>query len=314
MPFLPPTYRLAAAALACAAAMLTATTAHASQQLGHTAAPSDPITCSFGPSITIAGDSPDYRAPADGVITALRTGNAGNFNTSLSLRVFRDEGTSIVGIARREVKLTASGNALADTRIPVEEGDRIGLTTTTGTGVVCVSTGTLSDAIRSFPGDPADGLAFPAAQIKGMRVNVSATFELDADRDGFGDDSQDGCATSAGTQGECPPPPPSSADTTPADPSSGPAPATDPAPANAPAPIEPATAPTVQPSSTTIAAAAACRIAPRKLRGLALKRAKRRIRKANCAVGRVRKARDAHGKLTVRRAKRAGTKVRLTVA
>jgi hypothetical protein len=35
------------------------------------------------------------------------------------------------------------------------------------------------------------------------RVNVAATIEPDADRDGFGDQSQDGCPTQAATHGAC---------------------------------------------------------------------------------------------------------------
>src|SRR3712207_5466058 len=96
MPFLPPTSRLPTAAPACAAALLSASSAHASQQLGHTAAPSDPISCNFGGAVTVAGDGADYLAPADGVITSMRTANAGSFGGSIVFRVFRESGANLV--------------------------------------------------------------------------------------------------------------------------------------------------------------------------------------------------------------------------
>src|SRR3712207_4553245 len=120
MPPLPPTSRLATAALACAATLLTASSAHAWQLLGHTAAPSDPITCTFGGAVTIAGNGADYRAPAAGVITSMRTSNAGSFGASIMFRVFRESGANLVSIEHKSAPLTASGGALVDVRIPVQ--------------------------------------------------------------------------------------------------------------------------------------------------------------------------------------------------
>ena len=37
-----------------------------------------------------------------------------------------------------------------------------------------------------------------------VQLDVSAVFELEADNDGFGDETQDLCPTNASTQGPCP--------------------------------------------------------------------------------------------------------------
>jgi hypothetical protein len=57
-----------------------------------------------------------------------------------------------------------------------------------------------------FSGDVAVGETRTATgPFPNYRVNVSATIEPDADRDGYGDETQDRCPTDPSTQGPCPP-------------------------------------------------------------------------------------------------------------
>ena len=49
-------------------------------------------------------------------------------------------------------------------------------------------------------------LAVPYANI--YRLNVTASIEPDADGDGYGDETQDGCTTNSSAQGQCPTPAP----------------------------------------------------------------------------------------------------------
>ena len=57
----------------------------------------------------------------------------------------------------------------------------------------------------SFP-EPAIGDQFGPTSDHGetFRLNVSAELELDVDRDGYGDETQDGCPSEAAVQGPCP--------------------------------------------------------------------------------------------------------------
>ena len=66
-------------------------------------------------------------------------------------------------------------------------------------------TGQPGDIMRYRLDDPPPGTnqPYPSAAT-GLRADVSASVEPDADRDGFGDETQDGCPTDASTQGACP--------------------------------------------------------------------------------------------------------------
>ena len=47
----------------------------------------------------------------------------------------------------------------------------------------------------------------PADQHQQAPLLLNADLEPDADGDGYGDETQDGCPTEVSTQGECAPPP-----------------------------------------------------------------------------------------------------------
>jgi hypothetical protein len=96
-----------------------------------------------------------------------------------------------------------------NTRQPIQAGDYIGLelesaAATIGIDQTQTSTGTTAAA---FGGPIADGAsATPRVSAQGGRGYLNADVEPDADRDGFGDETQDQCPTNAALQGPCPPP------------------------------------------------------------------------------------------------------------
>ena len=290
------------AATAAACALIPAVGASAAQ-LGATAPDGSPMICA-DTGFTLFGLGDAYRAPAAGVITSMHSGQFGPFGTAVKFRVFRETVNGTAGVATAATTTGIDKRAGVNTRIPVEEGDRLGISKGPGAfPVACAfASPDKAEGIVSLPGDIADGVPFTSQSAFGARPNVAATLEPDADADGFGDESQDGCPVDGATQGACPPPPPPAAPAAPAE-------ETPVAPADGPAPTPAAAA---APAATTIAGQAGCRL-PR-LRGLTVKKARRKLRAAHCASPRVKRARDARGRLTVRRATKAGTRIKLVVA
>jgi hypothetical protein len=94
------------------------------------------------------------------------------------------------------------------TRIPVTAGTAIALQTTVP-GMACVGATVVGDAVAgaAAPYDPATNVDLPNSVAQaGIRINVAAVLEPDADGDGYGDVSQDACPVSAQTQAVCPAP------------------------------------------------------------------------------------------------------------
>lgn len=92
------------------------------------------------------------------------------------------------------------------TRISADEGDSVGLYGPAGT-LICREAGAVS---RLFEGSVASGEIKPFTTLVGedrMPLEVGTplvvTVEDDRDGDGYGDETQDRCPTSATTQGEC---------------------------------------------------------------------------------------------------------------
>jgi hypothetical protein len=94
-------------------------------------------------------------------------------------------------------------------RIPVRAGDVLGFRVTRGSSFAIRSDG--SSVMSTF--DPAlvPGRPAPAAFLGPVFAAISGDVEPDADGDGYGDDTQDGCPIDPGRQGACvglPPAPP----------------------------------------------------------------------------------------------------------
>ena len=285
---------------ALALALVPAASAPAAQTFGQ-AATNPPLSigsCDIGTATTLVSRIDDYRAPADGVITELRSRYvAFTKGVGFSFRVFRDVNAATVkGVATVPATTVEGGHAAVAARVPVKQGDRLGLSDPASANLAgCVfGTGVYADQLYSPYGSFADGVLFSVAPNHSSRVNVAATIEPDADADGFGDETQDGCDNDPARQGACAP-----------------------AESQGTTPAQTQTTPTPPPPPTTTGETRS--VAPKlctvpKLRGLTIKKARRKLRRAGCTPGkargkgRVRKQSLPHGTRVV-----AGTKVRLTL-
>ena len=182
-----------AVALTTAAGLAAPAAVPAAVTLGATG-PS-PVNCTSGTFSAVqdadTSGVPTYRIPANGVITRMRTNNPGP--GPYRLRIARPLGGESFRFVGSVVGTNGSGVQSMDTRIVVAAGDRLGYGGSGGGNVHCVQT-VGSGTVRSNMLDPADGADSSLSTIPGTaRLNVDATFELDEDGDGYGDDSQDLC-------------------------------------------------------------------------------------------------------------------------
>jgi hypothetical protein len=197
-------------ALAGAAGLLLAGTASAATTLGETFVPANAFT---QPSIGLQSQSPGngYAAPSPGVITSWSfQASFGAVPIGLKLKVGRPAGGSnftIVGESAPKNPISNQLNTYTDVSIPVQAGDVIGLWP--GTAVFEAHFFQFIGPGAGFRGvvhagdlAPGDTDGFEAPQSE--QFDVSATLEPDADHDGFGDETQDQCATNASSQGACP--------------------------------------------------------------------------------------------------------------
>jgi hypothetical protein len=145
-------------------------------------------------------------APAAGVITQLRSTLIPTPG-SLPVRfaVVRPTAPGQVQVVAEETHTVTGGLNTFAARIPVKAGDRIALgATTEEKNLVCKSESSPSFA-GGYIGSPGVGGTVPVLeQPAEFRMPVAALLEPDADNDGYGDETQDGCPQSASTQATCP--------------------------------------------------------------------------------------------------------------
>jgi hypothetical protein len=193
--------------------LVAAAAAPASVQLGNTSGPL--LTCgSFGYSLLQAqvASGPTYTIPAGGgVITSWSVQASAETGDVMKLRVFHPTGTpnqyTVVAESVPQALVPNSLNTFA-TRITVNANDVIGTDVVAGSTPPCViNSSNGADVIAQNSGpDPALGGTAMFTQVAALLVNVSAQLEPDADHDGYGDETQDGCPNNASTRGPCPTP------------------------------------------------------------------------------------------------------------
>ena len=154
-------------------------------------------------------DLPDrpVTAPTDGVIVRwrLRAAAAG----SVAFRVLRPEGNGRFSGAGTSTPITLVAPTRAgedrvyssNTRLPVQQGDYIGLDRERRAGAVYAQrSGSAFELIqfdlRLPDGDP-EG---PDTSHEGVELLLNADLEVDKDGDGFGDETQDNCPSIANDQ------------------------------------------------------------------------------------------------------------------
>jgi hypothetical protein len=176
---------------------LTVAPASAASTVGTTFTPVS--TCTPGYTL-VQSPNPagaSYSTPA-GVVTAWRF-QASSAPPALKLKVFRSAGGAAFTVVGSSAEVTPAASTLSSfaVRIPVRAGDVIGLAVMT-MGPCLNTTGNL----QYVAGDAAVGSTQTYSSGAGT-LDVAATVEPDADGDGYGDETQDGCPAQASTQGPC---------------------------------------------------------------------------------------------------------------
>jgi hypothetical protein len=174
-----------------------------------TSTPTFGVNTPVAPFSTVPG-TPSYATP-HGVLTSWRFHSSGDSAAgAVRLKIFRytGTGTDLVFKVLAESSLkTLEPDTAYDfkERIPVDQGDLLGLTAVSDAEVGITVPGTPQNRLAQFGGgDIAPGQTGTATIAwPDLRPSVAATVEPDADGDGFGDDSQDKCPVDRTTQALC---------------------------------------------------------------------------------------------------------------
>lgn len=193
--------------------LLAAPTAGASQTVGEDFVVSGGAcgTPLSNPYMAVQTGSPgnSYAAPFDGVLTSWKAET--NAWGTATLKVVRlGSGTSFTVLAQDGPR--ASGPTSYPIRVPVRQGDVLGLFFPAQTQCPGGDSAPSTYSYGTVVGDVAPGPGSFGLTAQSFKFPVTAQIEHDADGDGYGDETQDGCPTDATTQGPCPVP-----DTTPPD-------------------------------------------------------------------------------------------------
>lgn len=141
-----------------------------------------------------------------------------------ALKVFRPTGVpgQLQVVGESSLSQIDPGSNTFQTRIPVQAGDLLGNSGREEAGgisnpfaAICQTSDT-GDKLAAVAGNPSVGETVTTLEGEEPSASqpITAAVEPDADGDGFGDETQDGCPTDASTQGPCPvksaptPPPP----------------------------------------------------------------------------------------------------------
>lgn len=208
--------------------------AHAFVVIGPTQVPDPNLTQDINnpsPTLTFNQGAPRgvrLQSPIDGVITSWRTySGAMDPVSGLQLRVLKDEGGGSYRVLRSgplEFPGTLNNSKATEesfaARIPIEAGGMIGVERTRSGGSANLLTLVHDQPapspwlqgwfIGSSPSPPADGDVGTPTTIDGSAPGgdpffpISAIVEPDSDHDSFGDETQDRCPSTAGSNAGCP--------------------------------------------------------------------------------------------------------------
>ena len=195
-------------ALAAAAALMAPSAASASQTIGQANSGSG---CTGGEAYTQGPAlASTYRPSASGVITSWSSFANATSNSQIELLVLQPNPsgtTHFIATHRDTPRTLTQANALntfSGVHVPIAAGEQLGLFLPAG-GADCFWDSPPDTGLFFTGGDPPLNVDsnFTGANTN-RRLNVSAIVEPDADHDGFGDETQDACPSSALAQGACP--------------------------------------------------------------------------------------------------------------
>jgi hypothetical protein len=154
--------------------------------------------------ISAPGNPLPTAAPTNGVITQWKV-NVISTPESIptALKVVRVTDAGVLIVAEASGNATGGSNSFS-TRIPVQAGDRLGIYGPSEIGsLYCETVGEEAHIAGFIPGPVGSTNPWEDGNAP-LRVPLVAVLELDADNDGFGDETQDGCPQSAAIQVPCP--------------------------------------------------------------------------------------------------------------
>ena len=153
--------------------------------------------------------TPTYTVPEAGVITSV-SHNANAMPGSIRAAFL---GPAAAPGSRTVLAYTALFTVTPSTlntfsvRLPVPAGAGLGIYTTAADMGCYLPTGAAGDVMAAGFGDPSASSDYtPGGTLPNSRINLSAVWEPDVDKDGYGDVSQDVCPQLAATQAACPAP------------------------------------------------------------------------------------------------------------
>ena len=198
-------------------ALALPTGATAAQTIGATAT-GNPTNCGQNLAyVSIGTFAGAYSPSAYGVITSWsHRGNSAETRTAQLLVLRPNPGagaTHFIATQRDQVRTSLAGQLNTYTsgvRLPIEPNERLGLFIPAGqpTGDGSCAFGAPAGNSINWPfvsGEPPPNVSVDYPNTFGsLRLNASAVVEPDADRDVFGDETQDNCIGTAGTVGGCP--------------------------------------------------------------------------------------------------------------
>lgn len=201
------------------AALALAPAAHGAVTIGSDLSQTDfaSASCPVGPACTsVNGSLTNGRpllSPIAGVIVRWRLAQGNNAgdggNAMVALRIVHPASTTPpidtwTGIATGPSVPVPTAAALLqfDSRIPIAVGDSIGLNHPQNHSVIGVAEPL--GYLDAFSNGLADGEMRLRDNASAAEMTLNADVEPDADRDGFGDETQDLCPTNATVQTACP--------------------------------------------------------------------------------------------------------------
>ena len=157
---------------------------------------------------SVAGPLP-LAAPTAGIATNWKVNSKSNFGGhEAALGVWRPGASAgeyrLVG--QSAATQTTAGQNVYASRIRVQPGDVFGLDATKNAfsgGVVCPTLSS-ADRVATRAGPPTVGSPAFFNEEEEVLLALSVVIEPDADGDGWGDETQDGCVRSAAVQVDCP--------------------------------------------------------------------------------------------------------------
>jgi uncharacterized repeat protein (TIGR01451 family) len=178
--------------------------ASAATQIGSTPAPpvnaTDPgASCtanSFYLQSVTTSSSPSYTVPAGGGVISRWAYNSNGSAGQKRLKIFRLNAGRYTVIGESDWQAAPQNQLYRyPTRIAVQAGDVLGVSTTSAND--CRAPAPSGNQVSGGSGDPAEGTSYGQSNFgvftTSTLLDVAALVEPDADGDGYGDETQDGC-------------------------------------------------------------------------------------------------------------------------